>query len=61
MLRVLSLIFYDKKNLFYPKKKDFLIIDNLTGNKLIRLIKKKKINILDIRFNEIYFNISFSF
>ena len=34
----------------------------MTGFKLIRLIKNKKINILDIRFNEIfYFNISFSF
>ena len=43
MLRVLSLIFYAKKNLFYPKKKDFLIIDKLTGFKLIRLIKNKKL------------------
>ena len=54
MLRVLSLILNAKKNLFYPKKKDFLIIDKLTGFKLIRLIKNKKINILDIRFNEIF-------
>ena len=54
MFQVLSLIFYAKKNLLYPKKKDFLIIDKLTGFKLVRLIKNKKINILDIRFNEIF-------
>ena len=42
------------KNLFYPKK-DFLIIDKLTGFKLIRLIKNKKINILDIRLMKFLF------
>lgn len=59
MLRYLSFIFLFKKNLFYPKKKDVLIIDKLSGKKLLLLIKNKKIGFLDIRLNEIFVLILF--
>ena len=59
MLRYLSFIFFSKKNLLYPKKKDVLIIDKLSGKKLLLLIKNKKIAFLDIRLNEIFILILF--
>jgi surface carbohydrate biosynthesis protein len=53
MLHILNLIFFIKIKFLRPKKNEILIIDKLTGKRLLLILNKKKVSFLITRLSEI--------